>query len=65
MTVLKSNALALAFGLAILPITGCVTTPRVPDSVRSELAPTGKLRAGMNLGNALSEDEGQREIPEA
>lgn len=50
---LKSNALALAFGLAILPITGCVTTPRVPDSVRSELAPTGKLRAGMNLGNAL------------
>jgi polar amino acid transport system substrate-binding protein len=30
-----------------------MTSPKVPDAARSELAPTGKLRAGMNLGNAL------------
>jgi polar amino acid transport system substrate-binding protein len=34
-------------------VSGCATPPNVPDAVRSELAPTGKLRAGMNLGNAL------------
>jgi polar amino acid transport system substrate-binding protein len=28
-------------------------SPTIPDAVRSELAPTGKLRAGMNLGNTL------------
>jgi len=28
-------------------------SPAVPDGARTELAPTGKLRAGMNLGNAL------------
>jgi len=39
--------------LAPLLIVGCATSPRVPDAARSELAPTGKLRAGMNLGNTL------------
>ena len=39
--------------LAMLFIAGCTTSPRVPDAMRSELAPMGKLRAGMNLGNAL------------
>ena len=38
---------------ATVPITGCATSAGVPDVARSELAPTGKLRAGMNLGNAL------------
>ncbi len=39
--------------LATLVIAACATSPAVPDAARSELAPTGKLRAGMNLGNAL------------
>jgi len=47
----KLNATALAAALVI--IAGCATSPGVPDAARSELAPTGKLRAGMNLGNAL------------
>ncbi len=34
-------------------VSGCATSPKVTDAARSELAPTGKLRAGMNLGNAL------------
>ena len=35
--------------VATLLIAGCTTSPAVPDAARSELAPTGKLRAGMNL----------------
>ena len=46
---LKSIAMALTMTL----ITGCATSPVVSDSARSELAPTGKLRAGINLGNML------------
>ena len=38
---------------ATLLVVGCATSPAVPDAARTELAPTGKLRAGMNLGNAL------------
>ncbi len=34
-------------------IAGCATPPAVSDAARAELAPTGKLRAGMNLGNVL------------
>lgn len=44
---------SFAAALAALLIAGCATWPGVPDAARSELAPTGKLRAGMNLGNAL------------
>jgi polar amino acid transport system substrate-binding protein len=39
--------------LALSLVSGCATTLKVPEAVRSELTPTGKLRAGMNLGNAL------------
>jgi polar amino acid transport system substrate-binding protein len=39
--------------LAMFLIAGCATSTGVPDAARSELAPTGKLRAGMNLGNSL------------
>jgi polar amino acid transport system substrate-binding protein len=39
--------------LVILPIAGCAVSPGVPDAARAELAPTGKLRAGMNLSNTL------------
>ena len=39
--------------LTALMIVGCTTSVRLPDAARMELAPTGKLRAGMNLGNTL------------
>jgi len=44
---------SLAVALVTLLVAGCTTSPGVPSAVRSELAPTGKLRAGMNLGNTL------------
>ncbi|MEP6701814.1 MAG: transporter substrate-binding domain-containing protein [Betaproteobacteria bacterium] len=46
-----SGSLAPAF--ATMFSAGCATSANVPDAARSELAPTGKLRAGMNLSNAL------------
>lgn len=39
--------------LARVLIAGCATSPQLNDPARSALAPTGKLRAGMNLGNGL------------
>jgi polar amino acid transport system substrate-binding protein len=44
---------SLAAASAALLIAGCAMTARVPDAARAELAPTGKLRAGMNLANTL------------
>ena len=46
---------ALAVAVPMMFGAGCATTSSspVPDAVRAELAPGGKLRAGMNLGNAL------------
>ena len=38
--------------VAVFFMTGCATIP-VPEAARMELAPTGKLRAGMNLTNTL------------
>jgi len=38
---------------AALSMSGCATTPAVSSAARAELAPTGKLRAGMNLSNTL------------
>ncbi len=46
---LKSFAVALATSL----LCGCASAPTVPEAARMDLAPTGKLRAGMNLGNTL------------
>ncbi len=34
-------------------IASCASSPQLNSSARSELAPTGKLRVGVNLGNAL------------
>ena len=42
---------AVVFAAAFL--AACAHTPSTPDAVRSELAPTGVLRAGMNLQNNL------------
>jgi len=44
--------LALA-SIAVFVITSCAMTPPIPSSLRSELAPTGKLRIGINTGNFL------------
>lgn len=43
----------LASFLFVFLLIGCTTPMNAPMNVRSELAPTGKLRAGMNLGNNL------------
>ena len=44
----------IAAGLAcLLFLASCATTPRIPPAARSDLAPTGKLRAGINFQNAL------------
>jgi polar amino acid transport system substrate-binding protein len=39
--------------VAVLSMSGCANSPAVPAAARSELAPTGTLRAGMNLSNTL------------
>ncbi|HEY6966438.1 MAG TPA: transporter substrate-binding domain-containing protein [Burkholderiales bacterium] len=44
---------SLVAGIAVLAMAGCMTSPPVSDAARKELAPTGKLRAGMNYGNTL------------
>lgn len=44
---------SIAIAFSVIFLTGCAMSPTVPDAVRRELAPTGKLRAGMNLGNTL------------
>jgi polar amino acid transport system substrate-binding protein len=46
---LKPSAMILASVLS----AGCANLPAVPSAARSELAPQGKLRAGMNLANTL------------
>jgi polar amino acid transport system substrate-binding protein len=43
----------LAALLSLSLVTGCVVAPGAADPARAALAPTGTLRAGMNLGNAL------------
>jgi len=40
-----------AVGLAFL--AACASTPQVTPAARAELAPTGKLRVGINFGNVL------------
>lgn len=39
--------------LAVAALAACATTPPAPPAARSELAPSGKLRAGINYGNVL------------
>jgi polar amino acid transport system substrate-binding protein len=46
--------LKTAFGFASLVLlASCATTPPVSPAVRSDLAPTGKLRAAINFGNPI------------
>ena len=44
---------SLSTALATFLFAGCATAPSTIDAARTELAPTSKLRAGMNLGNTL------------
>jgi polar amino acid transport system substrate-binding protein len=44
---------ASAMTVATILVAGCSVLPTAPAAVRADLVPTGKLRAGMNLGNAL------------
>jgi polar amino acid transport system substrate-binding protein len=37
----------------LLFLAACATTPPAPPAARAELVPTGKLRAGINLGNGV------------
>jgi polar amino acid transport system substrate-binding protein len=43
----------LAAAVALSSMAACSTSPAAPDAARTQLAPTGKLRAGMNLSNTL------------
>ena len=46
--------LKIAFGLvSLMLLAACATTPRVSPAVRSDLAPTGKMRAAINFGNPV------------
>jgi polar amino acid transport system substrate-binding protein len=49
------NAMLGSFGaaLAMSVVPVCTASSGVPDAARSELAPTRKLRAGLNLANSL------------
>jgi polar amino acid transport system substrate-binding protein len=38
---------------ALYVLSSCAMTPEISPAARSELAPTGKLRAGINYGNFL------------
>jgi len=39
--------------IALTLLVSCTTAPQVPPAARSELAPSGKLRVGINFQNAL------------
>ena len=45
--------LAAVLLLAAALLASCATVPTVPPRARSELAPTGKLRAAINFGNPV------------
>jgi polar amino acid transport system substrate-binding protein len=45
----RSCVVALAF----VALAGCSSTPKAPEAAVSDLAPSGKLRAAINLGNPV------------
>jgi polar amino acid transport system substrate-binding protein len=50
----ESSLLKLAVtGFSVLFLASCATAPPAPPAARAELAPTGKLRVGINRENVL------------
>src|SRR5712691_8376927 len=50
----RSKMIRIAtMSFAALLLSSCATTPQAPSAARSELAPTGKLRVGINVQNFL------------
>lgn len=47
--IVRTIVAAMALGV----VAGCAGRPAVPEAARTDLAPTGKLRGGMNLSNTL------------
>jgi polar amino acid transport system substrate-binding protein len=48
------NPCVVALAFLVLPVlTGCSSAPKAPPAAVSDLAPTGKLRAAINLGNPV------------
>ena len=52
MTASRLPHTAYAFA-AVLVLTSCAMVTEISPALRSELAPTGKLRVGINYGNFL------------
>ncbi len=49
-----TRPVSIAMGLvAAILLTSCVAMAQVPPAARTDLAPTGKLRAGINYGNFI------------
>ena len=44
---------SIATAIAVFPTADSAASAEVSDAARAELAPTGELRVGMNLGNVL------------
>jgi polar amino acid transport system substrate-binding protein len=53
--------IAFAF-LSLIVLVGCAATPAIPPGVVSDLAPTGKLRAGINYGNPILAQGGPADL---
>lgn len=50
----STGPVSVAMGLvAAILLTSCVAMAQVPPAARADLAPTGKLRAGINYGNFI------------
>lgn len=50
---MRLKLFVLAFSASALILSACIATHPVPDAARSELAGSGKLRAGINYGNPV------------
>ena len=48
---------------AFLLLTACAMNPQITPAVRSELAPSGKLRVAINHSNFLLVNPGSPEVP--
>ncbi len=49
----RREVLCLAGATGVLQLAACASTSRVSSAVKNDLAPTSKLRAGINYGNVI------------